>query len=136
MISREEIVRIAFDRPAVGMAMWIDTLIDASIYREWIVADTLAILLQLGVDHHAYADRIAQGLFAKGHLSLDIGENRRLLGQYPPEAEEKGLEGAVTLQLDIDRDGRVTQANPAFARQTGLTDAVGRRARGPRPVRS
>lgn len=25
------------DRPAVGMAMWMDTLVDASIFREWIV---------------------------------------------------------------------------------------------------
>ena len=25
--------------------------------------------------------------FDKGQLSLDIGENRRLLGQYPPEAK-------------------------------------------------
>lgn len=36
MIPREEIVRIAFERPAVGKAMWIDTLVDASISREWI----------------------------------------------------------------------------------------------------
>ena len=36
MIPRDEIVRIAFDRPAVGKAMWIDTLVDASIFREWI----------------------------------------------------------------------------------------------------
>jgi CRP-like cAMP-binding protein len=26
---------IAFDRPAVGSAMWYDTLVDASIFREW-----------------------------------------------------------------------------------------------------
>ncbi len=36
MIPREEIVRVAFDRPAVGKAMWIDTLVDGSIFREWI----------------------------------------------------------------------------------------------------
>ena len=36
MIPREEIVRIAFERPAVGKAMWIDTLVEASIAREWI----------------------------------------------------------------------------------------------------
>ncbi|WP_437604247.1 TonB-dependent receptor [Sorangium sp. So ce590] len=29
---------------------------------------------------------------------------------YPPEAERQGLEGSVTLQLDIDRNGRVKQA--------------------------
>ena len=36
MIPREEIERIAFERPAVGKAMWIDTLVDGSIFREWI----------------------------------------------------------------------------------------------------
>jgi CRP-like cAMP-binding protein len=35
-IPREEIQRIAFERPAVGKAMWRDTLVDGSIFREWI----------------------------------------------------------------------------------------------------
>lgn len=38
MIPREEIIRVAFERPAVGRAMWIDTLVDASIHREWIAS--------------------------------------------------------------------------------------------------
>jgi TonB family protein len=29
---------------------------------------------------------------------------------YPPEAEKQGLEGSVTLQLDVDKQGRVTKA--------------------------
>jgi CRP-like cAMP-binding protein len=36
LIPREEIVRLAFERPAVGRAMWYDTLVDGSIFREWI----------------------------------------------------------------------------------------------------
>jgi CRP-like cAMP-binding protein len=36
MIPREAIERLAFERPAVGKAMWIDTLVDGSIFREWI----------------------------------------------------------------------------------------------------
>jgi len=36
LIPREEIVRIAFERPVVGRAMWLDTLVDGSIFREWI----------------------------------------------------------------------------------------------------
>ncbi len=57
------------------------------IYREWIVADTMAIVLQLGLDPHRFAEGLARGHFDKGLLALDIGENRRLVGQYPPEAE-------------------------------------------------
>jgi CRP-like cAMP-binding protein len=35
-IPREAIKKLAFERPNVGMAMWHDTLVDASIFREWI----------------------------------------------------------------------------------------------------
>jgi len=57
------------------------------IYREWVVADTMTIIKQLGLDPNAFAEKLAKASFDKGMLSLDIGENRRLLGQYPPEAE-------------------------------------------------
>ena len=73
-------------RPFVSRTVADCMIVENKIYREWIVADTLAVLLQIGVDHHAHADAIAAGLHAKGQLSVDIGENRRMVGQYPPEA--------------------------------------------------
>ncbi len=57
------------------------------IYREWIVSDTMILFRQLGLDPHAYAESLARGRIEKGLFTLDIGENRRLLGQYPPESE-------------------------------------------------
>lgn len=36
MIPREDVVRVTLERPRVGHAMWIDTLVDAAIFREWI----------------------------------------------------------------------------------------------------
>ena len=36
LIPRDKIKQLAFDRPKVGMAMWFDTLVDASVFREWI----------------------------------------------------------------------------------------------------
>ena len=36
MIPRDAIKQLAFERPRVGMAMWFDTLVDASVFREWI----------------------------------------------------------------------------------------------------
>lgn len=36
MIPREDVIRLTLDRPKIGHAMWIDTLVDASIFREWI----------------------------------------------------------------------------------------------------
>ena len=35
-IPRDAIREIAFSRPAIGMAMWFDTLVDGSIFREWL----------------------------------------------------------------------------------------------------
>lgn len=35
-IPREEIVRLATDRPMVGRALWIETLVEGSIAREWV----------------------------------------------------------------------------------------------------
>jgi len=37
LIPREAIVQLTLQRPKVGHAMWIDTLVDASIFREWIM---------------------------------------------------------------------------------------------------
>lgn len=35
-IPRDAVKKIAIERPRVGLAMWFDTLVDASIFREWI----------------------------------------------------------------------------------------------------
>lgn len=35
-IPREAVKKLAFERPNIGMAMWHDTLVDGSIFREWI----------------------------------------------------------------------------------------------------
>lgn len=35
-IPREAMKKLAFERPNVGMAMWHDSLVDGSIFREWI----------------------------------------------------------------------------------------------------
>ena len=36
MIPREEVIKLTMARPRVAHAMWVDTLVDASIFREWI----------------------------------------------------------------------------------------------------
>ena len=62
-------------------------ILNNRIYREWIVSDTMAQIRQLGLDPHPIAEQLAADLHVKGQGALDLGENRRLLGQYPPEAE-------------------------------------------------
>jgi CRP-like cAMP-binding protein len=36
LIPREAVIQLTLDRPKVAHAMWIDTLVDGSIFREWI----------------------------------------------------------------------------------------------------
>jgi TonB family protein len=43
---------------------------------------------------------------------------------YPPEAKAKGLEATVTLQLDIDRAGKVTQATVVEPAGNGFDEAA------------
>jgi CRP-like cAMP-binding protein len=36
-IGKAELLRLAWERPAIGKALWRDCLIDASIFREWVL---------------------------------------------------------------------------------------------------
>jgi predicted ester cyclase len=61
-------------------------ILENRIYREWLVRDNMALIVQLGLDPHAVATDVARKQFEKGQTVLELGDNRRLLGQYPPEA--------------------------------------------------
>lgn len=37
IVPRSALLKLSDDRPAIRLAMWIDTLLDASIFREWVV---------------------------------------------------------------------------------------------------
>ena len=62
-------------------------IFENKIYREWVVRDNLGLLVQLGIDPQVYAADIARQKFERGETVLEVSENRRLLGQYPPESE-------------------------------------------------
>jgi CRP-like cAMP-binding protein len=36
-VPKQQLVRLAWTRPAIGQALWRDSLIDASIFREWVL---------------------------------------------------------------------------------------------------
>ncbi|ATY60791.1 polyketide cyclase [Cordyceps militaris] len=57
------------------------------IYREWVVTDNMAVVKQLGLDPHALAHETAKGLFDRNLEAVDMGENRRMIGQQLPEVE-------------------------------------------------
>lgn len=71
-------------KPFVSRTIADCMVFENKIYREWVVADTMAIIQQLGLDPHHFAMKTAKQKFDAGLISLDIGENRRFLGQTPP----------------------------------------------------
>lgn len=62
-------------------------IIENKIYKEWIVRDNMGPVIQLGLDPHAYAQDIANRKFEANEPIMEVVENRRLLGQYPPETD-------------------------------------------------
>jgi predicted ester cyclase len=62
-------------------------ILENRIYREWIATDGMGLIRQLGLDPHPIAEAAARDLLSRGQGNFDIGENRRMIGQYPPEAE-------------------------------------------------
>jgi pimeloyl-ACP methyl ester carboxylesterase/predicted ester cyclase len=62
-------------------------ILENKIYKEWVIRDNMGLFVQLGIDPHAYAEQVARTKFDHGETVLELSENRRLLGQYPPESE-------------------------------------------------
>lgn len=62
-------------------------ILENKIYREWLVRDNMALIVQLGLDPHDFATNMAKKQFEKGQTIVEIGENRRMIGQYPPSWE-------------------------------------------------
>ena len=108
MIPREAVIRLTLERPTVAHAMWIDTLVDASIFREWIA----------NVGRRDSRTRIA-------HLLCEFAVRLRMAGhgqdthnaqpmKQEQLAEATGMTSALvnrTLKA-LERDGLITRLNP------------------------
>ena len=84
LIPREHVRRLTFDRPEVAHAMWIDTLVDGSIFREWIT----------NVGRRDARTRIA-------HLLCEFAVRLRLAGL----GEDSGYELPMTQEQLADATG-------------------------------
>jgi CRP-like cAMP-binding protein len=77
-IPRAAIVELALTFPNIGMAMWYDTLVDASIFREWI----------LNVARRDAKTRIAHLLCEFGVRLESLGLGDRLSYEFPMTQEQ------------------------------------------------
>jgi CRP-like cAMP-binding protein len=107
-ISHEAIARIAFDRPAVGRAMWRDTLLDSSIFREWIV----------NVGRRDARTRLAH-LLCEFSLRLKVAGLGQQTGYELPMTQEQLADatGLTSVHVNrtikgLERDGLIDRLHP------------------------
>ncbi len=101
-IPREAIIDLAFRMPKVGLAMWYDTLVDASIFREWILnnsrrgaqARIAHVICEFGLrlealglgDRHSYEFPLTQEQLGDATGLTSVHVNRSLM-----ELQARGL---------------------------------------------
>jgi CRP-like cAMP-binding protein len=112
LIPRDEIIRLTLERPRVGHAMWVDTLVDGSIFREWIA----------NVGRRDARTRVAHLLceFAVRLKSAGLGDET---GYELPMNQEQLADatGLTSVHINrtlkaLDRDGLIGRANPRAIR--------------------
>lgn len=109
LIPREAIQEIAYDRPAIGRALWYETLVDSSIFREW----------TLNVGRRDARTRTAH-MLCEFALRLEMaGLGQRYGYQLPMTQEQLGDALALTpvhtnrVLMGLGRDGLITRTNRA-----------------------
>jgi CRP-like cAMP-binding protein len=85
LIPIETIRKIAFERPAIGMAMWYETLVEGSIFREWIA----------NIGRRTARERIAH-LFCEISVRLQAADLAKRDGFLVPMSQE-WISDAVSL---------------------------------------
>jgi CRP-like cAMP-binding protein len=105
-VPRHEIRRVAFEFPKLGMAMWHDTLVDGSIFREWIA----------NIARRDAAARIAHLLCEFGVKLEAIGLGDRLSFELPMTQEQLAdATGLTTVHVNrtlshLESEGLIARA--------------------------
>jgi CRP-like cAMP-binding protein len=104
-IAKDDLSRLAFEHPDIGRALWRDTLIDASIFREWV----------LNVGRRDAKVRIAHMLceFAARCVAAGLGSAERF--ELPMTQEQIGDATGLT-PVHVNRMLRVLGEDGVIAR--------------------
>ena len=114
MIPRAAIEKLVVDRPNVGLAMWHDTLVDGSMFREWIA----------NVGRRDAHTRVAHLLceFALRLQIAGLGEQ----GSYELPMTQEELADAVGLtSIHVNRTIKVLQKEGLIDRPTARSIVIG-----------
>ena len=114
MIPREEITRIAFERPEIGRAMWLDTLVDGSIFREWIA----------NVGRRDARTRVAH-LLCEFSLRLKLAGLGEQTNYELPMTQEQLADSTGLTPVHINRTIKLLEAEQLIERTSARSIVIG-----------
>jgi CRP-like cAMP-binding protein len=110
LIPREAIQQLAMERPRVGMAMWYDTLVDASIFREWIA----------NVGRRDARTRIAH-LLCEFSLRLKVAGLGEATDYQLPMTQEQIADCTGLTAVHVNRTLKLLEKDNLITRSSGRT---------------
>jgi CRP-like cAMP-binding protein len=113
-IPREAIRKLAFERPNVGMAMWFDTLVDGSIFREWIA----------NVGRRDSRARIAH-LLCEFSLRLKVAGLGEASEYELPMTQEQLADSTGLTPVHVNRTLKALEAEDLISRRSSRAITIG-----------
>ncbi len=113
-IPREAVKKLAFERPNVGMAMWHDTLVDASVFREWIA----------NVGRRDATTRIAH-LLCEFSLRLKVAGLGEATDYELPMTQEQIADSTGLTPVHVNRTLKVLEADSLITRRNSRSITIG-----------
>ena len=114
MIPREAVIRLTLERPKIGHAMWIDTLVEGSISREWIA----------NVGRRDARTRIAH-LLCEFSLRLKVTGMGAEAGYELPMTQEQIADTTGLTSVHVNRTMRALEAEGLIERTNPRVVQIG-----------
>jgi CRP-like cAMP-binding protein len=113
-IPREAVKKLAFERSNIGMAMWHDTLVDASIFREWIA----------NVGRRDAVTRIAH-LLCEFSLRLKVAGLGAESDYELPMTQEQLADAVGLTSVHVNRTMKTLEAQNLITRRSSRAITIG-----------
>jgi CRP-like cAMP-binding protein len=109
-----DVQRLAFERPRVGLAMWMDTLVDGSVFREWIA----------NVGRRDAHTRIAH-LLCEFSLRLKVAGLGEATDYELPMTQEQLADCTGLTPVHVNRTLKLLEAENLITRETSRSIVIG-----------
>jgi CRP-like cAMP-binding protein len=114
LIPHDAIKQLALERPAVGMAMWTDTLVDASVFREWVA----------NVGRRDARTRIAH-LLCELSLRLEMAGLGEATDYQLPMTQEHIADCTGLTPVHVNRMLKLLESEKLISRRTSRSISIG-----------